>query len=118
MLADDHNGWHDGQTYGNSPDGSGWMMFPDYCADLNAMHIAEKILTARELYHYKDELVDVCGDGSPICAPAEVRAEAFLRTLGMWEEDSSTANAKGQGRRTDDAATKDGETKPFAGPSC
>jgi len=66
---------------------------PDYCNDLNAMHEAEKVLP-RQLYH-----VDYWQKGygrfqtivsemtvTPFSATASQRAEAFLKTLGKWEE--------------------------------
>ena len=54
------------------------------CADLNAMHEAEKVLTFDEWDIYCVHL----GDTQPSCAKANARqrAEAFLRTLGKWEE--------------------------------
>jgi hypothetical protein len=57
---------------------------PDYCADLNEMHEAEKVLTFDEWDIYCVHL----GDTQPSCAkaPARQRAEAFLRTLGKWDE--------------------------------
>lgn len=67
--------------------------FPDYCNDLNAMHEAEKVLP-RQLYH-----VDYWQTGygrfqtivsemtvTPFSATARQRAEAFLKTIGKWEE--------------------------------
>jgi hypothetical protein len=57
---------------------------PDYCNDLNAMHEAEKVLTFKDWEFYCDEL----GGSFQGCAHATARqrAEAFLRTLGKWEE--------------------------------
>jgi len=54
------------------------------CADLNAMHEAEKVLTFDEWDIYCVHL----GDTQPSCAKATARqrAEAFLRTIGKWEE--------------------------------
>lgn len=64
---------------------------PDYCADLNAMHEAEKMLTGSLKSGYGYELWDVVGSKTlgafeNINATARQRAEAFLRTLGKWEE--------------------------------
>jgi len=56
----------------------------DYCADLNAMAQAEHSLAARQFEGYLIELLDVIHE--PILASARQRAEAFLRTLGKWEE--------------------------------
>jgi len=94
---------HDAAT---SPDGERCEL-PDYLNDLNAMHEAEKVLTykvaergeisQRSLYIQilagimagpRDHL----GDGPPICfsdtafATAAQRAEAFLKTLKLWEK--------------------------------
>jgi hypothetical protein len=66
---------------------------PNYCNDLNAMHEAEKTLTDDQFEQYRWILWDI----SPIVAKkdwyrcylsstAHQRAEAFLRTIGKWEE--------------------------------
>ena len=68
-------------------------LIPDYPFDLNAMHEAEKIIP-RQLFH-----VDYWQKGygrfqqilssltiTPYSATAAQRAEAFLRTIGKWEE--------------------------------
>jgi hypothetical protein len=65
---------------------------PDYCNDLNAMHEAEKALTDDQ-YHtgYKQtlaSLVGLSGNMRVMSATAAQRAEAFLRTIGKWEEAS------------------------------
>jgi len=65
---------------------------PDYLTDLNACHEMEKVLP-RQLYH-----VDYWQKGygrfqqilseltiTPYSATANQRAEAFLRTLGLWQ---------------------------------
>lgn len=66
---------------------------PDYCNDLNAMHEAEKTLKIAYCKEYKDYLYDAAlelekktGRWMPYSLPARQRAEAFLRTLGKWEE--------------------------------
>jgi hypothetical protein len=61
---------------------------PDYLNDLNAMHEAEKTLrnqftTLEEAYWRNLAYVQP----HPIFATAVQRAEAFLRTVGKWEED-------------------------------
>jgi hypothetical protein len=71
----------------------------DYLNDLNAMHEAEKVLTGRQRPFYAIELL---GHGSSqssywenhaldmfeaATTTAAQRAEAFLRTVGKWEED-------------------------------
>ena len=69
-------------------------VIPDYLNDLNAMHEAEKLLTQwEELVSYHSWL-GYCGGNSTIevhnCihATAAQRAEAFLRTIGRWEEEA------------------------------
>jgi hypothetical protein len=62
---------------------------PDYCNDLNLMHEAEKILTDEDYFNYcrhflPDAQNAVISQGRT--ATARQRAEAFLRTLGKWEE--------------------------------
>lgn len=57
---------------------------PDYLNDLNAMHDAEKVLTDEQWDLYCGYL----GGSLRSCASATAsqRAEAFLRTIGKWEE--------------------------------
>ena len=63
-----------------------------YTYDLNAMHEAEKVLAPKNWnnfsenwWNYYHHLLD--GDvHKTIHATARQRAEAFLRTLGKWEE--------------------------------
>jgi hypothetical protein len=72
---------------------NGWI--PDYLNDLNAMHDAEKVLGEKRIRSYAFTLAQVL-DTSPtvdlddqflnIHATAAQRAEAFLRTIGKWEE--------------------------------
>lgn len=61
---------------------------PNYCGDLNAMHDAEEMLGSEALFEaYYLKLYDVTQSTLwPIRATARHRAEAFLRTLGKWEE--------------------------------
>lgn len=65
-----------------------WERIPDYLNDLDAMHKAELSLGLN--YHqWTRELNQVC-DRECKCmesAPATLRAEAFLKTLGLWEDD-------------------------------
>lgn len=67
---------------------------PNFCADLNAMHEAEKVLTSwTDENAFQVNLLKSSG-GLPsqgfcwlIChATARQRAEAFLRTLGKWKD--------------------------------
>lgn len=59
---------------------------PNYCADLNAMHDAEKTLTDEQW----DKYCDLLGGSLYYCthATARVKAENFTRTIGKWKEDS------------------------------
>jgi hypothetical protein len=79
-------------------------VLPDYLNDLNAMHEAEKNLKPKQqvdYWNWLDKLVGnpqtdniylVWGDatylvwGDATFANAAQRAEAFLRTLNLWEE--------------------------------
>lgn len=79
--------WGEQQTLGvppNSSDGH-WQHMPDYCDDLNAMHEAEKTLDYSMLCDMEDS-VGFHFAIKPFHATARQRAEAFLRTLGRWEE--------------------------------
>jgi transposase len=69
---------------------------PDYLNDLNAMHQAEKVLTKNKSMEYAFRLADSWilngEDKQPdlvrgFCATAAERAEAFLKTIGKWEDD-------------------------------
>lgn len=83
-----------------NPDGFqiGWRRFdnepwenppiPDFLNDLNAIHEAEKKLTDKQKEIYVDLLFDiaeVCALTVTFASSAQ-RAEAFLRTIGKWEE--------------------------------
>lgn len=69
---------------------------PDYLNDLNAMNEVEKIFNRKQKLEYAGELGYIVAltdnhDESPevfycVYASAAQRAEAFLRTLGLWEE--------------------------------
>ena len=61
---------------------------PNYCNDLNAMHEIEKLFDPPSTHwQFYATLSDLCGSPiKAISAPARPRAEAFLRTLGKWEE--------------------------------
>jgi len=81
------NGWHDNQIHG----------LPDYLNDLNSMHAA--ITTRLQGYeeHFFYELSNVVNDEAKphlqddmhyiVNATAAQRAEAFLRTIGKWEDE-------------------------------
>jgi hypothetical protein len=66
---------------------------PEWHTDLNAMHVALKSLDGEQFHDYGFNLVEVldedAGDGPcPYSwqATARQQAEAFLRTVGKWEE--------------------------------
>jgi hypothetical protein len=60
----------------------------DFCNDLNAMHEAENTLTDANMFvmaYHIERLVSAKGQHY-FHATARQRAEAFLKTLGKWEE--------------------------------
>jgi hypothetical protein len=90
--------WHDGIPYWNgcwSGFGEGNEHVAEFRprTDLNAMHEAEKVLTAIcEINAYITHLGTVLGRGDKTLfefthATAAQRAEAFLRTIGKWEDE-------------------------------
>ena len=69
-----------GQVFPQSP--------PDYLNDLNAMHEAEKVLTWKNQGDYAVALGRSYDGSFPhVTATAAQRAEAFLRTIGKWENE-------------------------------
>lgn len=93
-------GWKTGYR-----DPEAWHPLPDYLNDLNAMHEAEKFILSTDLYiQYVNYLFRSVGinrtyymGAAPEVFPADrqfavfhatasQRAEAFLRTIGKWEE--------------------------------
>ena len=93
-----HNNY-DHRTYrrelvGQTPNGvTNQTILPDYLNDLNAMHEAEKLIRSKlnkrngqvYAYLYESELSNLTG-GEPIYATAAQRAEAFLKTIGQWND--------------------------------
>jgi hypothetical protein len=71
----------DGGWYPDNGLRVGTQAIPDYCGDLNAMHEAENVLDETQAKCYEAMLVEY-----GFHATARQRAEAFLRTLGKWEE--------------------------------
>lgn len=66
---------------------------PDYCGDLNAMHEAEKVLIEKGVNYWwlyvgfiNRHNPTPLGVETAVHATARQRAEAFLRTIGKWEE--------------------------------
>jgi hypothetical protein len=94
--------WHDEAPYWLgmwSSVGEGNESFAEFnpAYDLNAMHEAEKVLTTTEQQNnYYAEIAEItwgCEEighrqivFNQLTATARQRAEAFLRTLGKWEE--------------------------------
>jgi len=70
------------------------FVWPSFATDLNAMHEAEKWMISSlrllDFWKFAEQLKRIVpanlGDDSYIHATARQRAEAFLRTLGKWEE--------------------------------
>jgi len=60
----------------------------EYAHCLNAMHEAEKLLNSDDIFeaYYLALYETTQSTRWPVCATARERAEAFLRTLGKWEE--------------------------------
>lgn len=83
-------GWK-GNLIDRDMEGNLWPRdIPSYCNDLNAMHVAEETLgdpaIRREYSSILGCLVKgyICLDA--IYATARQRAEAFLKTIGKWEQ--------------------------------
>ena len=84
-------GWKTGYR-----DPEAWHPLPDFFHDLNAMHEAEKVLTVAQRITYANQIGVILSGGSVGRAipnwwfiheaTASQRAEAFLRTIGKWEE--------------------------------
>jgi hypothetical protein len=80
------------------PDGTRRRVYnlPNYCNDLNAMHEAWKSLTKEQHQQFKQHLANIVLRDGHIVGPcrslsnatARQRAEAFLRTIGKWKEES------------------------------
>jgi hypothetical protein len=77
--------------------GANSFLVPNYLNDLNAMHEAEETLQSHHLcYEYYNKLYNILGNtvGNRSDKPhhwtwhaaASQRAEAFLKTIGKWEE--------------------------------
>jgi hypothetical protein len=99
----DSGPWHNHTLWGYptmkpGQGGNAYQYLPNYCTDLNAMHEAEKVLTAinqpargcSEQGAYLSWL-GYCRENNTsevyecVTATARQRAEAFLRTLGKWD---------------------------------
>jgi hypothetical protein len=78
---------------GKNPETEEVEPLPDCLNDLNAMHEAEKVLTEEQRIAYSDCTYHIAlkaqketGKWRWISLTAAQRAEAFLRTIGKWEE--------------------------------
>lgn len=92
--------WKAAGINGKHPTEPWTEVIPDYLVDLNAMHEAEQSLWLKDWnlrYVFCDHLADTIrgrrvnrnewGPELMLDATAAQRAEAFLRTIGKWEED-------------------------------
>ena len=68
---------------------------PDYLNDLNACHEMEKVLTEKGVNEWWSYVAFInrhnprpFGTETAVHATAPQKCEAFLRTLGLWEEDA------------------------------
>ncbi len=72
---------------------------PDYLNDLNAMHEAEKVLTYEQAEEFVEQLYladqknNLAENPPPwrfnvASATSAQRAEAFLKTIGKWEDEA------------------------------
>ena len=87
----------DDRTVGISSD-SGWV--PDYLGDLNACHEMEKVLMEKGVNAWWSYVAFInrhnprpFGTETAVHATAPQRCEAFLRTLGLWEEEANTTKS-------------------------
>jgi hypothetical protein len=95
-IAEACGKWPDGWPHSFMNQSDRLRHVPDYLNDLNAMHQAEMVLSRGEHYNqtggfglYVQNLDFVrCGRKHLIEATAAERAEAFLRTVGKWEEEA------------------------------
>jgi hypothetical protein len=89
--------WHSGWPHEYMNQADRLRHIPDYLNDLNAMNDAEKVLTKANWGGYAAELYRITDAHNHGISPnhhwlavafstATQRAEAFLRTIGKWEE--------------------------------
>jgi hypothetical protein len=74
-------------------EGDNYRLIPNYCNDLNAMHEAEGFLGPKDYQSFRWILWGLVKRPlvtewfrAQLSATARQRAEAFLRTIGKWEE--------------------------------
>ena len=96
-IAEACGKWHSGWPHEYMNQADRLRHIPDYLNDLNAMHEAEKVLTKANWGGYAAELYRITDAHNHGISPnhhwlavafstAAQRAEAFLRTIGKWEE--------------------------------
>ena len=87
-IAEACGKWHSGWPHEYMNQADRLRHIPNYLNDLNAMHEAEKLLVRLQWVSYLRRLQTLCDESVtwPIHATAPQRAEAFLRTIGKWEE--------------------------------
>jgi hypothetical protein len=87
-IAEAVGKWHSGWPHEYMNQSDRLRHIPNYLNDLNAMHEAEKTLTDKAHEEFRLNLYEVIGDDSRliVSSTASQRAEAFLRTIGKWEE--------------------------------
>ena len=87
-IAEACGKWHSGWPHEYMNQADRLRHIPNYLNDLNAMHEAEKLLVRLQWVSYLRRLQTLCDESVtwPIHATASQRAEAFLRTIGKWEE--------------------------------
>ena len=94
-IAEACGKWHSGWPHEYMNQADRLRHIPDYLNDLNAMHEAEKMLGAcwptycehlLEIVEPEPRSLEVCHYWNLLHATATQRAEAFLRTIGKWEE--------------------------------
>ena len=98
LQDSDYKPFGKAQLVGRHPGGSeqNLLRVPDYLNNLNAMHEAEETMTdqkKRDFTSFLQEIVDLDCTWHTLDelfkiahATAAQRAEAFLRTIGKWEE--------------------------------
>ena len=72
-------GWLENKNY--------WKWVPDYLNDLNAMYEAEKVLGWGQMGSYTTRLDRMDDNSHGVHTTAAQRAEAFLKTLNLWDTD-------------------------------
>ena len=94
-IAEACGKWHSGWPHEYMNQADRLRHIPNYLNDLNAMHEAEKVLGAcwptycehlLEIVEPEPRTLEICHRWNLLHATATQRAEAFLRTIGKWEE--------------------------------